>query len=176
VQHALSSRGFSCERPSKKERQTGRTPDFRVYRDDRFCFFAEVKSLRGDSALDDVLAGLDPFHTALVSRNDPTFNRITAAIHSAAGQFDALNPDHAHPNVLALVNYEQICDARALHAVLTGFFFADDGTRHRIYEQFSDGRMIEDRKRIDLYLWLNPDDESDIQFLYGNVNQQHHLV
>jgi hypothetical protein len=51
----------------------------------------EVKSLRGDVALDNILLGLDPIQIAVMSANDPTFNRITGA--TAAVRSTRARPD-----------------------------------------------------------------------------------
>jgi len=166
VRHFLEGHNRRCVVPSKPERRSGQTPDFRGYHGEDLCFFAEVKSLRGDDPVDLALSGIDPVETAVIFRNDPTFNRITTAIHKAVQQFDRLNADREHPNVLALVNYEQICGLHDLRGVLTGQFYADDGTRDRIYSKYSDGRMAKDALKVDLYLWMDPNDPDGATFVY----------
>ena len=57
------------------------------------------------------------------SRNDPVYNRIADDIHQAVRQFDAVNPDLEHPNVLAFLNDPgSHSDYGDLIGVLTGQF------------------------------------------------------
>ncbi len=79
VERYLTERRFRLERFSKAELGNGKTPDFRVFKEEEFAFFCEVKSIDADTGLD----GL---------RNDPVFNRLTSDIHEAAKQFNAVNP------------------------------------------------------------------------------------
>ena len=39
-----------------------------------------------------------------------------------------------------------------LLGVLTGMFFADDGSRHAIFTKYSEGRIRDTRNAIDLYV------------------------
>jgi hypothetical protein len=170
----LGQYGLQTERPSKAERRISKTPDFRVLRNGRFCFFAEVKSVRGDDWLDRELEHASAEQIVGGARRDPVFNRLTGDVHAAVKQFDAVNPKREHPNVLALVNYDEICGLHDLLGVITGNFYADDGSRDPIYRQYSDGRMNSDRLKIDLYLWFGPRDEH--HFLFTPINQRHHLA
>lgn len=174
VSQFLHGYALRCERPSKEERRRGKTPDFRVYLGGDFCFFCEVKSVRGDDWLGRQLADAAPMQIVSGARPDPTFNRLTDDIHTAVQQFDAVNADRHHPNVLAFVNYEQICDLGDLLAVVTGNFYASDGTRHPIYRQYSRGRIRTDNLRIDLYLWLKGIEDHHLRFTL--VHQEHHLT
>lgn len=61
------------------------------------------------------------------ARNDPIFNRLTADIHEAVKQFDAVNRDQEYPNVLALVNHDDMCGFNDVLGILTGNFYASDG-------------------------------------------------
>jgi hypothetical protein len=173
VREFLEGAKFRCQRPSKRELRSGKTPDFRVYRGESLCFFCEVKSLHGDDPLDSLLAGSDP-GLASFSRNDPTFNRITAAVHTAVKQFDAVNADRTHPNVLALVDYDQMSGVADLLGIISGKFYSDDGTTDPIYEKYASGRMVEDGKKVDLYLWFDADREKPDHFVHS-TGSEHHL-
>ena len=105
-------------------------------------------------------------------RKDPRFNRLTADIHAAVKQFNALNRNREHPNVLVLVNHHERCWFLDLLGVLTGHFYAEDGTAHAIYRQFSEGRIKADKARIDLYLWL--DDYKPERLLFSQQHPLHH--
>ncbi len=152
----------------------GRTPDFRVFNEGQLCFYVEVKSLHGEDPLDLALAGVDDFEIAVMFRNDPIFNRLTSAVHESVKQFDAVNPAREYPNVLALVNYDQVSNIGDLLGVLTGRFFADDGTQDVIYGKFAAGRIAADAIRIDLYIWRDGDGET--RYLYTEGSRHRDLL
>jgi len=171
VQRLLEARGFDCQRYRKADRRLSKTPDYRVSRDGVFRFYAEVKSLHGEDPLDLALNGVDEFQIATIFRNDPVFNRITTAVHKAVSQFDAVNPERIYPNVLALVNFDEISSIADLIAVLTGKFIADDGTQDVIYRKYAGGRMSTDAGRVDLYLWLHSSGEPHFIHTEGSIHQ-----
>jgi hypothetical protein len=103
----LEQFALRCVRATKRERRAGKTPDFRVFDGDTFKFFCEVKSVRGDDALGGALAN-SASRAVMVARPDPAFNRLTADVHDAAKQFNAVNANREHANVLAFVNFEAI--------------------------------------------------------------------
>jgi hypothetical protein len=76
-------------------------------------------------------------------------------IHEAAGQFAAVNPIGATPNVLAVVNEDPMAGFPDLRSVLTGNFYSDNGQPEPIFRNISEGRIREERFRIDMYLWFN---------------------
>lgn len=147
--------GFNCARLSKVETCIGKTPDFRISRDGEFVFFCEVKSSLKDRWLDKQLDDAPPGVIVGGGRNDPIFNRLTADIHSAVKQFDTVNPDQKWPNVLALVNHDDMCGFNDLIGILTGNFYTDSGNIHPIYKQFSEGRIKDEKGRIHLFIWLD---------------------
>jgi len=138
----------------KTERRRGKTPDFRVYRGEEFQFYCEVKSIARDNWLDSQLQAAPKESIVGGVRNDPVYNRLTDDIHQAAKQFDAVNPEDKVPNVLVFVNHDSICDRQDLIGVLTGNFVTEDGSAHRVYAKFSEGRIKRDKSRIHLYCWL----------------------
>jgi hypothetical protein len=170
----LAAHGLRCERPSKLERKIQKTPDYRVFEGEQFRFFCELKGVLGDDWLGKQLVDAPVGTIVGGSRPDPAFNRLTEDIHQGVKQFDAVNPSRAVPNVLAFVNYEEICDVGDLLAVLTGNFYADDGSRHPIYRQYSEGRIREEKKRVDLYLWLDANGED--RFVFTETSPQHHVL
>lgn len=151
--------GFRCKRFSKGEMRSGKTPDRRVYRGDQLAFFLEVKEI----SRNDWLGGVRP---------DPRFNRLTSDIHDAVQQFDSVNPDREHPNVLALVNKDSECDSRDLIGVLTGYASTSDGGTLRIYAKQAFGRIRNEKHRIDAYLWF---DRGDTHELFVNASDLRHL-
>jgi hypothetical protein len=169
----LEERGFTCERFSKEETRTGKTPDFRVFRGGDFVFFCEVKSSPKDRWLDKLLEGATPGEIVGGGRSDPIFNRLTADIHSAVKQFNAVNPDQKWPSVLALVNHDDMCGFNDLIGILTGNFYADDGNTHPIYKQFSEGRIRDEKGKIHLFIWL--DDFKPQRLLFSQTNHECHI-
>jgi hypothetical protein len=153
----LAQYSLRAKRFSKQELRKGRTPDFRVFKDGALAFYCEVKELTAD-----VNEGL---------RSDPTFNNLTDDIHQAVKQFRAVNADGAVPNVLVTVNSRRECGFRDLLGVLTGYFFVGDGTADKIYSQYSEGRLKDDRLLVHLFLWL--DRYKAHQFHFNLIDRRH---
>lgn len=128
----LEDRGFTAKRFSKAEARAGKTPDFRVFRNGEFLFYCEVKSSPEDRWLDEHLNNAAPGELVGGLRNDPIFNRLTSDIHGAVKQFDAINKDQKHPNILALVNHDDTCGFNDLLGILTGLETSTPMTGRRI--------------------------------------------
>lgn len=167
-------RGFTVERFSKKETRVGKTPDFRVFRNEEFLFYCEVKSSLEDRWLDKQLDSAAPGELVGGARNDPIFNRLTKDIHEAAKQFDAVNEDQRHPNVLALVNHDDMCGFNDLLGILTGNLYANDGTAHPTYRQFSHGRIKDEERKVHLFIWLA--DHKPDRLLFSQTEETHHAA
>ena len=159
VANELSKQGLACQRFSKSEIKNGKTPDFRVFKDNQFGFYCEVKEVKKDD-------------WALGLRNDPIFNRLTDDIHTAVKQFDAVNPDNKFPNVLAFVNNDHMCGSLDLLGVLTGGLLLEGGGMAEIYYKFSKGRIKNEKDRIHLYLWYDSFKANKVLF---NQNNDSHL-
>lgn len=110
-------------------------PDFIVENKD-LKFLCEVKSIQGDSAL----------------------NNISSKIHESAKQFRSV--ELSLPNVLVFCNHHdnEWINSLDLRAVLTGNFYSENGERSKIYATYSDGRIKEEKYDIALYIWLTKDD------------------
>lgn len=171
VDKFLAKYGLVTERFSKSEMRSGKTPDYKVFRDHQLQFFCEVKNSQKDRWLDDLLDKAKPGEICGGARNDPVFNRLTAHIHKARKQFDAVNPKANLPNVLVFHNEDNQARFEDLKAVTTGNFFAEDGSVHPIYKNFSEGRVKADIERIHLFIWL--EDHKPSQFLFNSVNSQY---
>lgn len=172
VKQYFEALGFFCERFSRNERRAGKTPDFRVVLDDKLEFYCEVKSIVKGRWLTDQFENVQPFEIVGGLRSDPVFNRLTDDIHTATKQFDAVNPSQIFPNVLALVNHDDLCDLNDLKAVLTGNFYTDDGKSHPIYKQFSEGRIRNSKDKIHLFLWF---DGSSVGKIWSQTDNELHL-
>lgn len=169
----FESKDLRCERFSREEVESGeRTPDFRVYKGDEFCFYCEVKSITRDRWIDSLFENQPAGTIVEGSRRPPQPNRITKDIRLAVKQFDAVNRERQYPNVLFFVNDPgSLCDYHELKSVLTGLFFADDGTRWRFYTKYAYGRIREARSRVDLYVWQDSGDEP--KFLFWDEKSAH---
>lgn len=141
---------------TKDEKRRSKTPDFRVFRDGEFAFFAEVKTIEEDRWLDELLDSVPPGVIVGGSKPDPTYNTLSAKITQAAKQFLAVNLTNAEPNVLLFSCFEGGVDYGDLLSVLTGYAFLEGGEREIAFTKYSEGRIRDDRNLIDLYVWLAP--------------------
>lgn len=107
VEQFLAKYGLATERFLKSERSAGKTPGYKVLRDGQLKFFCEVKNSEKNRWLDDLLQQAEPGEITEDFRNDPVFNRLTAHIHKARNQFDAVNPSADVPNVLVFHNEDE---------------------------------------------------------------------
>lgn len=158
------------ERFTGAEMAAGKTPDFRVFSGSDLQLYIEVKSPEEDTWLYDKLDEAVPGEIVGGLRNDPSFNRLTAHIHKARKQFDAVNLNEVVPNVLAFYNQDQNSGFLDLLAVTTGNFFSKDGSVFPIYKNYSEGRVKKDVERIHLFIWL--DQHKPHRFLFNTVNSK----
>lgn len=154
VVNLLAGKGLRAERFSKAERRRGKTPDFRVFQGETLKFFCEVKSVEDDTWLERALDAVVPGQVVGGLRVDPVFNRLTNDIHQATAQFMAVNHDSSVSNVMVFVNHDSMCYEQDMVSVLTGQFIADDGTAHRIYTKYSEGRIKNEIFIIHLFCWV----------------------
>ena len=171
VSRYLEQHHLTTVRFSKQEMRESKTPDFRVLLDDRVIFFCEVKSSLRDRWLDKQLEAVQPGDLAGGVRNDPIYNRLTSDIHDSVKQFDAVNSRLEYPNVLALVNHDDMCGFNDLIAVVTGNAYTEGGEVLPIYKQYSEGRTKHEIGKIDLFIWL--DDFKPERLFFGRSNQEH---
>jgi len=174
VKSYFEDRGFTAERFSKNETRAGKTPDFRIFRSGELLFYCEVKSSPKDKWLNEKLNGAASGELVGGARNDPIFNRLTTDIHEAVKQFDAVNKNQKFPNILALVNHDNMCGFNDLLGILTGNFYADDGTAHPIYRQFSHGRIKDEKARVHMFIWL--DDHRPDRLLFSQTDETLHAI
>ncbi|HJW42623.1 MAG TPA: hypothetical protein VJ476_15515 [Rhizomicrobium sp.] len=150
----FAPRALALERFTREETLRGRTPDFRVRRQQELVAFCEVKSPR-DDWLDEQLDAAQPGQIVGGARNDPIFNRIARHVEKAVTQFDAVNPDCALLNILVFVNHDDASHYGDLHETITGLLLTDDGGRHPTMMHIAQGRLGQARQRIDLYAWVD---------------------
>jgi hypothetical protein len=171
----LSGYKLRSERFSKEQLQSIKTPDFKVYKNDDLIFYCEVKNTEKDTWLDKRLELVAPGEFAGDVRNDPIFNRLSAHIHKAGKQFDAVNPNLDFTNVLVFYNQDRKSGFLDLIAVVTGNFLAEGGESFPIYKNFSEGRIKEDIQKIHLFIWLDAFKPHRFLFNTTNVNYRNIL-
>ncbi len=154
VEEIFQSWGLTPQRFTKAKIRAGRTPDYRVLRGNDLVAYCEVKSPR-DDWLDEQLEEAAPGEIVGGLRNDPVFNRLSRMIEKAASQFDAVNASRDVPNILFLVNHDDVSNYGDLRETLTGMFFTDDGERHPTLKHVSEGKIREAKFRIDAYAWFD---------------------
>ncbi len=155
---------------AKEEKGRQKTPDFRVFKDEAFAFYCEVKSINKDDWLDKLLEKAPSGTSIGGERPDPILNRISDDIHTATKQFDSVNPAVEDPNVLALVNNDKNCSFLDLFETTTGCFWAEGNNFHPSSKNISDGRIKEEKWHIHLYLWL--DSFKPDQFMFNFVDDR----
>lgn len=138
---------------SKEEKAKGKTPDFKLMKDSKLCGYCELKSPRDDWIFelpDDIKPG-DPVSK---TRPSPTSNNLARQIESAVEQFDAVNPDHELPNVLAIVNHAAGRTRSDLHITVTGIQ-VPDGPRLYTLKPDRQKQVWQAARRVDLFLWID---------------------
>lgn len=170
IKEFLSSYGLKPEKYDKKELRNGKTPDYRVYKGAEQICYCEVKNTQKDLWLNEVLDNAEPSEMVVRLRKDPIFNRLSAHIHKARKQFDAVNTDERLPNVLAFYNEDEQSGFLDLMAVTTGNFFAEGGAVFPIYKNVSEGRVKSDIEKIHLFIWLGT--HKPHRFLFNTVNSK----
>ncbi len=158
VANCLADRRLRAQRFAKNEiRAAGKkTPDFRVFKGNAFQFYCEVKETTDADPLQnhmrDVGSGVriaEQRKVNDISRHSRFANRIRGAVE----QFDSVNPDLEHPNVLAFVNTDNMCAPAILEEVLQGYFIK--GYPFRACPASLTRRAQTHGVRVHLFLWVN---------------------
>jgi hypothetical protein len=168
-------KGFDAQRFEKAETRFSKTPDFKLYRDERLVAFCEVKTFQHDSWLDRKLKNAASGELAGGLRPDPIYNRISNAVHAAIQQLETANPKHEYLNFLALVNRDMTATCEDLTSVLTGYWDPLHGVLEKTSTAYSEGRIREGKRKIDLYVWLEPSQNKPLKprlFFFGNENDE----
>jgi hypothetical protein len=131
---------------------TGKTPDFKILRGSTVVAFCEVKSPQDvfQERLNKSICaapegqGGHLVESGTVSRQ---YRCMERAATKAATQFNAVNPSHAQPNILMLVNHDTTSHQGDFEEAVTGHF---GGIR-------TCKALREEIAEIDAYVWLNAD-------------------
>ena len=165
------SQGFEPQRFEKDECRSSKTPDLKLCQQDRLVAFCEVKTFQHDAWLDRALEKAAPGELAGGLRPDPIYNRISNAIHTAVQQLEAVNPQHEQFNFLVMVNRDKAAKRDDLISVLTGYWDPLHGVLEKTHTAYSEGRIREEKRRIDLYVWMEYSRDGLLNarsFFFGN--------
>jgi hypothetical protein len=169
----LVGQGFQVARIG--EDRFAKTPDFELLKDGRLVAYCEVKTFERDVWLDRMLAEAPPGSLAGGARPDPIYNRISNAIHTAAKQLVSANRNHDALNILVLMNRDKQAKYQDLVSIITGKWDPLAGINDKTHEQFSEGRIREEKSKIDVYVWLDAykDDSPKVRgFFFGNFENR----
>lgn len=148
VRDHLHALGLRVERYfSGKQHHVLKSPDFKLFEGRRLVAFCEVKSV--NSAQNAAGSTRD---------SDPTFNRLVKDVHTAAKQFEAVNPRGERMNILAFVNNDSVCGVDYLEDILTGAFTTDSGKTYNFFRRYSNGVIKDERLKIHLFIWMDLDE------------------
>jgi hypothetical protein len=132
----------------------GKTPDFRLPKDGALHAYCEMKAPT-DGDLFDVPDDLAPGE---VCRKDPAIFNLARHIAKAAKQFDAANPDRAHPNILIFVNHARRKGPANLRMALEGIQAPDGGRLFPVNDADKSevqNDVWEAACAVDLYVWVD---------------------
>ena len=115
--------------------------------------YCEAKHVQRDGWLEEQLNEARPAELVGGSRPDSIFNRLTVHIHKAVQQFIAVNRNHDYANILVIANSDRQCGYPDLYGVLTGDALGQDGIVKGIYQQYAKGRVMSDKKIVDVFVW-----------------------
>lgn len=172
VKVLFTERGLEAFDYGGDEVGLSKTPDLEVFSNGELVAYCEVKSPGQDTWLEDQLATAEPGEIVGGFRNDPTFNRISAHIHKAVAQLDAVNPEHSTANILVMVNHDDSSGPSDLYETVTGHFLSNDGTHHPTMLRVSEGRIREEKQKIDLFIWIDID-SGKVNFFPTNFHPKH---
>ena len=130
---------------------TNPTPDFDVCAGSTHIAVLEVKALEETAPLVTAEELGDGNFIARALRVDNGAGRVAAKIHDAAHQLE----DSGLPKILVLVNDGIELDKFDLQEALQGFLWTDDGQKLSSMRPGAIDRAMQDRQRIDLYVWLD---------------------
>ncbi len=170
--HFLKKYGLNAKRFTKREKRQSKTPDFQVFKENELVFYCEVKSIDKDDFED--LVAQHGFYVRV--GKDPIDDIISAKIHKACQQFDAVNEKLEYPNVLIFVNQERTYDWKygGLQRVVTEIVPLSNGTYLHVGSKAIDGRIKSEKFNIQLYIWIDDFYPSEPGFLFSPFDEVHY--
>ena len=143
------------------------TPDFTFVRDGQRVFVAELKEIERYAASEDrgwTIPKPGDTHYPFAHRTDNAVSRVADKIHQAYRQLRDFPP----PRVLILLNHDSRVDMKDLEEAFTGeqvYGNAAFSYVNRISKKITEGKIKEEKGKIDLYIWIDKRTEH-ISFRY----------
>jgi hypothetical protein len=134
---------------SVAEQNAGKKPDFKLLKNGQVCAFCEMKSPKDDFVFESPNPGEEA-----IRKNLPYHRKLAGHIRKAAQQFEAVNPDHNRPNIMAFITHAPEIERRDLQATIAGLT-AGDGRRLFMLSQENQERTLEAARKVDLFLWID---------------------
>jgi ribosomal protein L30 len=145
---AFDVNNITLESYSDAERNKGKTPDFKLFKEANLRGFCEMKS-PGD---DFVFAR--PEDGVAIRKNLPFYRKLGSHVRYAALQFHAVNPDRILPNILAFVTHSSEIQRRDLIATIAGLPVRD-GRRVFMLGRKMQEQVMNAARKVDLFLWID---------------------
>ena len=151
------------------------TPDYELVVEGKRCAVLEAKRLER--------APRTPENGWRVSRHGPITratredngpSRVTALIHKACRQFSAFSD----PKILAFVNDENMLDALDMEEAFNGSLYYGNeqiGYANTSSAKIANGRIREEKKNIDLFIWMDRYKTRNPVFRFA-TDTGHHLA
>ena len=151
------------EQFNQEESPAGKSPDFKLLKENKLFGYCELKSPRDDWVFD-FPRDLRPGELRVESRRDPTAHNLARQIRKAAAQLDAVNPDHRLPNILVLVSHARRRGPADLKMAIEGiqvpgghplFLLVKEKEKDPKKAWKKQENLWEAARRIDLFLWID---------------------
>jgi large subunit ribosomal protein L30 len=140
-----------------------KSPDFKIMKNGELEAYCELKSPRDDWIFD-VPKDLKPGEIRSEVREDPAAHALARVIGKAVAQFDAVNPDHAKPNILVIVSHARLRGPTDRHLAIggmpvpgggRGFLLVDPNEKDFKKAWEKQRRLWDDVRKIDLFYWID---------------------
>ena len=150
---------------SDADRNRGKTPDFKLMKDDLLSAYCEMKSPRDDYIFEKPADG-----GPAMRKNVPFYRKLGRHVSDAVEQLAAVNPDRKVPNIVAFVSHCPDIERRDLIATISGLQVPDSNRKVFLLGGKLQGQVIEAARNVDLFLWVNAKDRT-FQHLSSNGAQ-----
>jgi large subunit ribosomal protein L30 len=140
-----------------------KNPDFKIMKNGEIKAYCELKSPRDDWIFD-IPKDLKPGEIRSEVRENPAAHALARVIGKAAAPFDAVNPDHAKPNILVIVSHARLRGPTDLHLAIGGMPVPDGGRGFLLVDQNEKDfkkawekqrKLWDDARKIDLFYWID---------------------
>lgn len=144
----------------KKKEMRKPTPDFKLFKDGTVQGYCEIKS-PNDTWLFDFPEDLQPGELREEQRPAPAVPNLAMHIEKAAEQFNSVNPDHALPNIMVIVNHAPLRGPIDLRLALEGLELPDGRRAILVHDKNEkvpgqrQRRVWDAARTIDLYVWID---------------------